>query len=173
VLLAEITGETGRNVADLTTRQQVQLRRPTIADVPEVTARLEAAGLSSLQTGIDNIRGIMGCPATGLTPRELVDTAPFAAELQRVVLGNRELTNLPRKCNVTITGRPDDCHDGRDPGHRGEARPRHQRGRRGRPLQPRRRRQAGLWRPDVRDPARRVRPALGGGRGRVRREPDL
>jgi ferredoxin-nitrite reductase len=108
-LLGEITRQTGRNVADLTTRQQVQLRWVTIDGVPETMARLEAAGLSSLQTGMDNVRGIVGCPATGLTPRELVDTAPIAAAFQRIFLGNREFTNLPRKFNVTITGCPDNC----------------------------------------------------------------
>ena len=80
-LLGEITKETGRNIADVTTRQQVQLRWVTIEGVPEVIARLEAAGLSSLQTGMDNIRGIVGCPATGLTPRELFDTAPIARDV--------------------------------------------------------------------------------------------
>src|SRR5712691_3467232 len=108
-LLAEITKATGRNIADVTTRQQVQLRWVTIEGVPETIARLEAAGLSSLQTGMDNIRGIVGCPATGLTPKELVDTAPIAAAFQRIFLGNREFTNLPRKFNVTITGCPDNC----------------------------------------------------------------
>ena len=47
-LLGEITKESGRNVADVTTRQQVQLRWVTVEGVPEVMARLEAAGLSSL-----------------------------------------------------------------------------------------------------------------------------
>jgi ferredoxin-nitrite reductase len=108
-LLGEITRQTGRNVADVTTRQQIQLRWVTIEGVPETIARLEAAGLSSLQTGMDNIRGIVGCPATGLTPKELVDTAPIAGAFQRIFLGNREFTNLPRKFNVTITGCPDNC----------------------------------------------------------------
>jgi ferredoxin-nitrite reductase len=108
-VLGEITRQTGRNIADVTTRQQIQLRWVTIEGVPEVMARLEAAGLSSLQTGMDNIRGIVGCPATGLTPKELVDTAPIAVAFQCIFLGNREFTNLPRKFNVTITGCPDNC----------------------------------------------------------------
>src|SRR5712664_90115 len=45
-LLGEITRTTGRNIADVTTRQQVQLRWVTIEGVPEIMARLEAAGLS-------------------------------------------------------------------------------------------------------------------------------
>jgi ferredoxin-nitrite reductase len=108
-LLAGITRGSGRNIADVTTRQQIQLRWLTIEEVPEVMARLAEAGLSSLQTGMDNIRGVVGCPATGLTPRELIDTAPIAIAFQKIFLGNRAFTNLPRKFNVTITGCPDNC----------------------------------------------------------------
>ena len=111
-LLGEITRESGKNVADVTTRQQVQLRWVTVEGVPEVIARLEAAGLSSLQTGMDNIRGIVGCPATGLAPTELLDTAPIAAAFQRIFLGNKAFTNLPRKFNVTITGCLEHCTGG-------------------------------------------------------------
>jgi ferredoxin-nitrite reductase len=108
-LLAEITRESGRNIADITTRQQVQLRWMTIESVPAVIERLHAAGLSTLQTGMDNIRGIVGCPATGLTPRELVATASIAADFQQIFLGNKAFTNLPRKFNVTITGCLENC----------------------------------------------------------------
>src|SRR4029453_11242230 len=115
-LLAEITLEagraSGRPIADITTRQQIQLRWVTIENVPEVIARLEAAGLSSLQTGMDNIRGVVGCPATGLTPREHIDTAGVAAAFQAIFLGNKEFTNLPRKFNVTITGCLEHCTGG-------------------------------------------------------------
>jgi ferredoxin-nitrite reductase len=111
-LLGDITVESGRDVADVTTRQQIQLRWLTIERVPAVIARLEAAGLSTLQTGMDNIRGIVGCPATGLTPGELLDTAPIAREFQRLFVGNRAFTNLPRKFNVTITGCPEHCTSG-------------------------------------------------------------
>src|SRR5216117_490453 len=115
-LLGEITREagraSGRPIADVTTRQQIQLRWVTLENVPEVIARLEAAGLSSLQTGMDNIRGIVGCPATGLTTHELLDTAPIAAAFQRIFLGNKAFTNLPRKFNVTITGCLEHCTGG-------------------------------------------------------------
>jgi ferredoxin-nitrite reductase len=111
-LLARITHESGRAIADITTRQQLQLRWVTIERVPEIMARLQAVGLSSLQTGMDNIRGIIGCPATGLTPGELIDTAPIARDFQRIFLGNPEFTNLPRKFNVTITGCREHCTSG-------------------------------------------------------------
>ena len=108
-LLAAITRESGRDIADITTRQQVQLRWVTIENVPAIIERLDAAGLSSLQTGMDNIRGVVGCPATGLTPRELVETAPIAAAFQRIFLGSKAFSNLPRKFNVTITGCLENC----------------------------------------------------------------
>ena len=115
-LLGEITLEagraSGRPIADVTTRQQIQLRWVTIEGVPDVMARLEAAGLSSLQTGMDNIRGIVGCPATGLSPRELIDTAGVAAAFQAIFLGSKAFSNLPRKFNVTITGCLEHCTGG-------------------------------------------------------------
>jgi ferredoxin-nitrite reductase len=111
-VLGEITKESGRNIADVTTRQQLQLRWVTIERVPEVMARLEGVALTSLQTGMDNIRGIIGCPATGLTPTELVDTTSIAREFQEIFLGNKAFTNLPRKFNVTITGCPGHCTPG-------------------------------------------------------------
>src|SRR5436190_11818245 len=61
---------------------------------------------------MDNIRGIVGCPAVGLTPRELIDTSGIAAAFQALFLGNRAFTNLPRKFNVTITGCLEHCTGG-------------------------------------------------------------
>ena len=99
----------GQPFADLTTRQQVQLRDFSIADVPDIWARLDAVGLLSLQTGMDNIRTVVGCPAAGLTPHELLDASPVARQFTAMFLGNREFTNLPRKFNVTITGCRQNC----------------------------------------------------------------
>src|SRR5262249_6359397 len=42
----------------------------------------------------------------------LFDTTPIAAAFERIFLGNKEFTNLPRKFNVTITGCPDHCTGG-------------------------------------------------------------
>ncbi len=68
---------------------------------------------------------------------------------------------------------PRELHGTRDPGHLDDAGRPHDRGRRRGGLQPRRRRQAGLGRPDVRHAARRLRPAGGGGRGLRRHRPHL
>lgn len=108
-VLADLSEEHGKGFADLTTRQQVQLRWFTLRDVPEIWHRLEAVGLHSMQTGLDNVRGICGCPAAGKTPHELLDATAVIDEYNAMLLGNREFTNLPRKFNVTVTGCLENC----------------------------------------------------------------
>ncbi len=108
-VLADVADTFGKGFCDLTTRQQVQLRWFTIRDVPEIWQRLRDVGLNSMQTGHDNVRGIMGCPAGGITPGETIDTYPLAKELTERIVGNRSYTNLPRKFNITITGCLENC----------------------------------------------------------------
>lgn len=107
--LARIAKAYGNGVLDLTTRQQIQLRHLKIDHVPEVFRQLEEAGLSSLQTGMDNVRNIMNCPVAGLTPQETVDATDLVQRVTREVTGNRAYSNLPRKFNMAITGCPDNC----------------------------------------------------------------
>ena len=107
--LAEITREVGAPFVDVTTRQQIQLRGFEIGNVPAIWQRLEKVGLASLQTGMDNIRNVVGCPVAGLTQHELFDASPVAREFTDVFLGNKAYTNLPRKFNVGISACLEQC----------------------------------------------------------------
>jgi ferredoxin-nitrite reductase len=107
--IGALSGEYGRGFADITTRQQIQLRWFSIKDVPEIWRRMESVELTSLQTGMDNIRGVVGCPVAGLNPNELFDASPVVKEFTRMLIGNKTFTNLPRKFNVTITGCKEVC----------------------------------------------------------------
>ncbi len=107
--LAAIAAKYGNGLLDLTTRQQVQLRHIRIEQVPDVFAAMEEAGLTSLQTGMDNVRNIMTCPVAGLHPDEILDASTIVSDWNSEILGNREYSNLPRKFNVAITGCPDNC----------------------------------------------------------------
>ena len=80
-----------------------------IRDVPEILEALRGMDLSSLQTGMDNIRGVNTCALAGVTPHELFNAAPYGEESTQTFLGNREYTDLPRKLNVTITGCLENC----------------------------------------------------------------
>ncbi len=107
--LADIALAYGNGVIDVTTRQQVQLRHLTISNVPTVFAKLEEAGLTSMQTGMDSVRNVMTCPVAGLNPNELLDGTEIVRAINREVLGNPAYTNLPRKCNIAVTGCTDNC----------------------------------------------------------------
>lgn len=108
-VIADLSDEFGKGFCDLTTRQQMQLRWFTLADVEEIWRRLAEVGLHSKQTGLDNVRGVCGCPVAGLTPHELFDASPVVHELNDIIVDNREFTNLPRKFNVTVTGCLENC----------------------------------------------------------------
>jgi len=108
-VLSLVATQFGNEVIDITTRQQFQVRHLRIEDIGAVFEALESVGLTSLQTGIDNVRNIMGCPVAGLHPKEIIDASPWVRALNEHILGNPEFVNLPRKFNVAITGCPDNC----------------------------------------------------------------
>ncbi|MBI2918358.1 MAG: hypothetical protein HYY01_10230 [Chloroflexi bacterium] len=101
--LAEIARRLGNEILDLTTRQQIELRAIKIADVPQILQALADIDITSLQTGMDNIRNVNCCPLAGITPLELFDASNVGGEYTSIFLNNKEFTNLPRKFNVTIT----------------------------------------------------------------------
>ena len=107
--IAEISREVGADFVDVTTRQQIQLRGFEIGDVPAIWRRLADVGLVSLQTGMDNIRNVIGCPAAGLTRHELFDASPVVREFTDTFLKNKDFTNLPRKFNVGISACLERC----------------------------------------------------------------
>ena len=107
--IGEIANRCGRGQADITTRQNIQLRWIEIEDVPWIFQRLSAAGLTSQQSGMDNVRNVVGCPIAGLDPEALIDSRTLAVRLQQAIIGHKGFSNLPRKFNLAITGCRDDC----------------------------------------------------------------
>ena len=97
--------------ADITTRQNLQLRGIAIEDIPDIFNRLEKVGLTSVQSGMDNVRNITGSPVAGIDATELYDTRELIKQVQDMITdnnkGNFEFTNLPRKFNIAIAG----CRD--------------------------------------------------------------
>lgn len=107
--IAEIAERCGRGVVDITTRQSLQLRWLQLHDIPWVLQRLSAANLTSQQSGMDNVRNVVGCPLSGLSADEMIETKPLAARLQQAIVGRRDLSDLPRKFNISLTGCTQDC----------------------------------------------------------------
>ena len=107
--IGEIANRCGRGTADITTRQNIQLRWITIEDAPWVLQRLAAAGLNSQQSGMDNVRNVVNCPLAGLDADELIDARTLGERLQQAIIGGKRFSNLPRKFNLSITGCREDC----------------------------------------------------------------
>ena len=93
--------------ADITTRQNLQLRGLLLEDMAPLMAALEAVGLTSRQSGHDNPRNITGNPLAGIDPEELLDTRPLVMAIQERLLAADAPRNLPRKFNVAVGGAPD------------------------------------------------------------------
>jgi ferredoxin-nitrite reductase len=108
-VLAEIVQRYGEDgSADITTRQNMQLRGVRLEDIPDIFYRLHQVGLTSVQSGMDNVRNITGSPVAGIDANELIDTREFTKKVQDAITnngeGNFEFTNLPRKFNIAIEG---------------------------------------------------------------------
>jgi len=94
---------------DLTSRQNIQLRGFRLPDVPGMIEALREANVLAQQTGLDNVRNVIGCPLAGIAGDELFDATPLVEALVDPYLGDRAYSNLPRKFNVSITGCRQDC----------------------------------------------------------------
>jgi len=102
--IAELSRRFGRGVADITVRQNIQLHWVTAESLPEVLETLDQHGLTSLGACGDVVRNITGCPVAGLEAEEICDPSPLALEASRLLAGNAEFYNLPRKFKVSLTG---------------------------------------------------------------------
>src|SRR5438270_9303539 len=107
--IAAIATEYGRDVADVTDRQNIQYHWIRIEDVPAIWERLEAVGLSTTTTCGDAPRNILGCPVAGIDGAELFDPTAALRATDAFAAGNRAFTNLPRKWKSAISACPVHC----------------------------------------------------------------
>jgi sulfite reductase (ferredoxin) len=105
-VIAEVTKKHANNLADITTRQNIQLHWLTIQDLVEVVDALNTVGLSTKGACGDVVRNVTGCPLAGLDSHELLDASPFAVEIAHKLNGNTDFGNLPRKFKFTVSGCP-------------------------------------------------------------------
>jgi sulfite reductase (ferredoxin) len=103
-VLAGIAKEYGRDLADITDRQNVQFHWLRIEDVPAVWARLEEVGLSSQEACGDVPRNILGCPVAGLDAAEILDASAALHATNAIATSREDLANLPRKFKTAISG---------------------------------------------------------------------
>ena len=105
-VIGGISTEFGRDTADLTDRQNIQLHWIRVEDVPEIWRRLEAVGLGTTEACGDVPRVVLGSPVAGIAADELIDPTPQIEEITSRFIGDESLANLPRKFKSAITGHP-------------------------------------------------------------------
>jgi len=103
-VIGDLTKKYARNLADITTRQNIQLHWLTIEALPEVVDALTAVGLSPKGACGDVVRNVTGCPLAGLDGHELLDASPLAVEIAHGLTANPAFYNLPRKFKISVTG---------------------------------------------------------------------
>jgi sulfite reductase (ferredoxin) len=108
-VLGGISTEFGRDVADVTDRQNVQYHWIRIEDVPEIWRRLESVGLSTMEACGDVPRVMLGCPLAGILEDEVLDASELIAQTVEKYIGNPEFSNLPRKWKTSMSGCVDHC----------------------------------------------------------------
>lgn len=95
----------GNDYIDITTRMQVELRYLKIEDIPTVLKELESVGITTYQTGIDNLRNIVTDSLDGLAYDNVIKTMPLIEKMQEVFLKKANwVGTLPRKFNTSISG---------------------------------------------------------------------
>ncbi|MGI4758236.1 MAG: nitrite/sulfite reductase, partial [Janthinobacterium lividum] len=108
-VIADIARDHGRDLADVTTRQNIQFHWLTIQSLPLVVEALERVGLSPKGACGDVVRNVTGCPLAGHLKGELLDASPLAARVAAYLTANPDFVNLPRKFKISVSGCPDWC----------------------------------------------------------------
>jgi sulfite reductase (ferredoxin) len=108
-VIAQIATEFGRDLADITDRQNIQLHWIRIEDVPEIWRRLEEVGLSSGEACGDTPRNMLGCPVAGVEADEIFDATEALLAVNKFGLLNPEFSNLPRKYKTAISACSKHC----------------------------------------------------------------
>ena len=107
--VAEISRRYARGTADFTTRQDLQFHFVSVKDLPAIFAKLDEAGLTTAFAAGDVARNVVTCPVSDVERKRIYDVEAITKELNDYFDANREISNLPRKYKVGISGCSKHC----------------------------------------------------------------
>jgi sulfite reductase (NADPH) hemoprotein beta-component len=102
--LAHLTRKYDRGYAHFTTRQNIQLNWPQLAQVPELLAELAEVQLHGIQACGNDTRNITSDYLAGVATDELIDPRPYCELLRQFITLHPEFYWLPRKFKFGFTG---------------------------------------------------------------------
>lgn len=106
--LASVARRYDRAYGHFTTRQNLQLNWISVEDTPRALAELAEVGLHGIQSSGNCLRNITSDVLAGIAADEILDPRPYAELLRQWSTFHPELSFLPRKFKVALTGTPED-----------------------------------------------------------------
>src|SRR6516225_3213277 len=106
--LAAIARRYDRAYGHFTTRQNLQLNWPALADVPEILAELARVQMHAIQTSGNCVRNVTADHLAGIAPDEIDDPRPYCELIRQWATLHPEFTYLPRKFKIAVTGSAED-----------------------------------------------------------------
>lgn len=110
--IANLSKKYGHNLADITTRQTIQLHWLRMADMPAILDVVyKDMGLHQEFSCGDAPRAVTGCPLAGITADEHLDASEMAKGMSDLWIKERnDFCNLPRKFKTSAGGCNIHCH---------------------------------------------------------------
>jgi sulfite reductase (NADPH) hemoprotein beta-component len=103
-MLASITRRYDRSYGHFTTRQNLQLNWPKLAEVPDILADLASVQMHAIQTSGNCVRNVTSDHLAGVAADELDDPRPYCELLRQWSTFHPEFTYLPRKFKIAVSG---------------------------------------------------------------------
>jgi sulfite reductase (NADPH) hemoprotein beta-component len=102
--LAYVARTYDRGYGHFTTRQNLQLNWPQLAQVPDILAELARVQMHAIQTSGNCVRNITSDHFAGVAADETVDPRPYAELIRQWSTFHPEFAYLPRKFKIAVTG---------------------------------------------------------------------
>ncbi|MFP5022282.1 nitrite/sulfite reductase [Pseudonocardia phyllosphaerae] len=123
--LGEVSRDYARDTADVTDRENIQYHWIRVEDVPAIWEKLEGLGMQTTEACGDCPRVVLGSPVAGVAEAEVLDPTPAIDEIVERFIGDRSLSNLPRKFKSAISWQQDVAHEINDIAFVGVEHPEH------------------------------------------------
>jgi sulfite reductase (NADPH) hemoprotein beta-component len=103
-MLASISRRYDRSYGHFTTRQNLQLNWPKLAEVPDILADLATVQMHAIQTSGNCVRNVTSDHLAGVAADEIDDPRPYCELLRQWSTFHPEFTYLPRKFKIAVSG---------------------------------------------------------------------
>jgi sulfite reductase (NADPH) hemoprotein beta-component len=101
--LAHITRAYDKGYAHVSTRQNIQLNWPNLAEIPDILGELASVEMHSNQTSGNCIRNICTDHFAGVAADEVTDPRPWCELIRQWATYHPEFNWLPRKFKIAVT----------------------------------------------------------------------